>query len=235
MPESSALAAAVSVILIVRNGARHIAQALDSITQSRRQPDEIIVVDGQSTDTTVTVAKGFPRVQVHSQTSTGIANAYNDGIRLARGHYLAFISHDDLWLPGKLDRQATWLENHPETDAVLCQVEHFLEAGLACPPGFRPELLGTSRPGWIMEALMVRATVFDRVGGFDPAYAVSEDSDWIARARDCGVRFDVLPDLLVKKRIYGGNATLASTQTNPNLLKALRASIQRKRMEAGHA
>ncbi len=225
---------AVSVILIVRNGARFIAQALESVCASRLPPVEIIVVDGDSSDNTIAIAQSFPLVRVWRQTTQGIANAYNEGIQQAKGRYVAFISHDDLWMPGKLDLQITYLESHTETDAVLCQVEHFLEDGLDCPPGFRPELLGTARPGWIMEALVARPEVFQRVGGFNPAFAVSEDSDWFARAKDGGLKLAVLPEMLVRKRVYGGNATLTGPQTNPLLLKALRSSIQRKRNETGH-
>ncbi|SMF97725.1 Glycosyl transferase family 2 [Methylomagnum ishizawai] len=225
---------AVSVILIVREGARFIAEALASVHQSVLRPAEIIVVDGGSRDATVAIAETFPLVRVWRQTTTGIANAYNEGIPQAKGRYLAFISHDDLWMPDKLARQIAYLENHPETDAVLCHVEHFLEDGAECPPGFRPELLGAARPGWIMEALVTRPEVFTRVGGFDPGFAVSEDSDWFARALDGGVKVAVLPEPLVRKRVYGGNATLAGTQTNPLLLRALRRSIQRKRGKADH-
>jgi len=227
--EPAASAVSLSVILIVRNGERFIAEALASVFLSQLQPAEVIVVDGHSSDRTVAIAESFPGVRVWRQTTRGIANAYNEGIAQASGDYLAFISHDDCWLPGKLDRQIAFLESHPETDAVLCQVEHFLEGGLDCPPGFRPELLGVARPGWIMEALLARRQVFVRVGGFDPAFAVSEDSDWFARAIDGGAQLVVLPEMLVRKRVYGGNATLSSAQTNPLLLKALRSSIQRKR------
>jgi len=223
----------VSVILIVRNGARFIAQALESVCQSSLQPLEIIVVDGHSSDGTAAIAQTFPRVRVLRQTASGIANAYNEGIREAKGEYLAFISHDDLWLAGKLERQLDYLASHPDTDAVLCHVEHFLEEGSECPPAFRPELLGESRPGWMMEALLARPAVFTRVGGFDPAFAVGEDTDWFARALDGGVKLAVLPELLLRKRVYGGNATLAGPITNPLLLRALRSSIQRKRKEAG--
>jgi glycosyltransferase involved in cell wall biosynthesis len=223
---------AVSVILIVRDGARFIAQALESVGQSRLRPLEILVVDGDSTDDTVAIAQGFPLVRIVRQADRGIANAYNEGIRQARGKYIAFISHDDIWLPGKLDMQIAYLEDHPEADAALCQVEHFLEAGNECPPSFRPELLGAARPGWIMEALVARVQVFARAGKFNPDFAVSEDSDWFARALDDGVKITVLPELLVRKRVYGGNATLSGAMTNPLLLRALRSSIQRKRKQA---
>lgn len=226
--DNHAILGSVSVILIVRNGANYIAQALASVYQSELQPLEIIVVDGNSSDATVAIASQFPKVRIHTQTSRGIPNAYNEGIALAQGEFVAFISHDDIWLPHKLDIQVAYLQNHPDISSTLGMVGHFLEAGTEPPEGFRVELLDKIHPGWLMEALVARRGLFAQVGPFDGSFAVSEDSDWFARAIDAGLAPVVLPQLLVRKRIYGGNASL-NADTNPLLLRALRASIQRKR------
>lgn len=95
----------VSVIPIVKNGEPLIAEALASVYQSAIKPSEIVVVDGGSADRTIDLARSFPRVSVLEQTSRGIAAAYNEGIAHAKGEFFAFISHDDRWLPGKLDIQ----------------------------------------------------------------------------------------------------------------------------------
>lgn len=227
--------AMVSVILIVRNGAAYIAQALESVYQSQLQPNEILVVDGGSTDDTPAIAAQFPLVRILRQNSQGIANAYNEGIEQARGEFLAFISHDDLWLPDKLYRQIAYLQAHPEVSCTLTMVEHFLEPGTSPPPGFRLELLERPYPGWIMETLVARRAAFDRVGGFDPIFPVGEDTDWFARARDAGVVPVVLPEVLVRKRVHGDNSSLKEPHINPLLLLALRRSIERKRTgEDGH-
>lgn len=157
MPEAYAVVpATVSVILIVRNGAAYIAQVLESVYQSQLRPLEILIVDGGSTDDTLAIAAQFPLVRIHRQKSQGIANAYNEGIGQAQGEFLAFISHDDLWLPGKLDLQIAYLQAHPNVLSTLTLVEHFLEPGTSPPPGFRLELLERPYPGWIMEALVAR-------------------------------------------------------------------------------
>lgn len=231
-PPLAADQAPVSLVLVVRNGARFIAQALGSVQAGRLRPAEIIVVDGDSGDDTVAIASAVPGVRVLPQTGTGIAGAYNQGIAAARFDLIAFLSHDDLWLPEKLALQYAHLAANPRVPGVLCHCEHFLEPGCDCPPGFRPELLGAPRPGWIMEALLARRSLFERIGGFDPGYRVGEDSDWFARVRDAGLELTVLPERLVKKRVHGGNATLTGTDTNAHLLRALRDSIARKRHQA---
>lgn len=83
----------------------------------------------------------------------------------------------------------------------------------------------------VMETLLARREIFGRVGRFDPRFPVGEDTDWFARARDAGLGPVVLPEVLVRKRVHGGNASLSAARTNDLLLRALRHSIARKRGE----
>ena len=219
----------VSVILIVRNGADHIGEALASISHSRIQPLEILVVDGGSTDQTVEVAESFDGVRVIPQESRGIANAYNEGVAHARGDLLAFISHDDRWLPGKLDAQVAYMEEHPELLLSVTHVQHYLEPGASPPAGFRRELLDQPVPGMLMETLMVRPEVFRRVGRFDPSFEVGEDTDWYARVKDAGIEIGLIPETYTMKRVHDANSSLNTPRINALLLRAMRRSIQRKR------
>jgi glycosyltransferase involved in cell wall biosynthesis len=220
---------AVSVILVVRNGERFLGEALDSVFLSETTPVEVLVIDGGSTDRTMEIARGFPLTRVVAQEGTGIGSAYNQGIGLARGELLAFISHDDIWEPGKLDRQVGYMRDHPEVGYTVSMVRHFLEAGAQMPAGFRVELLERPVPGLLMEALVARPRVFRQVGLFDPRFLVSEDTDWFARARDARVPMAILPEVLVRKRVHGGNSSLTTPSINALLLRAMRGSIERKR------
>ncbi|MES3035472.1 MAG: glycosyltransferase [Gemmatimonadota bacterium] len=223
----------ISVIVIARNAARHLADALDSIAASTLQPREVIVVDGGSPDDTVAIARRYPFVWVVPQRSRGIAEAYNEGIEASTQPLLAFLSADDRWMPDKLARQAASLQADPSLGLVACHVLHALEPGCAPPAGFRLSLLDGPVPAFIMESLMVRRTVFAQVGGFDPAFAVSEDTDWFARTRDAGVRSAVLDETLVWKRVHDANSSLNEPSINGLLLRALRGTLQRKRAQQG--
>ncbi len=219
----------ISVILIVRDGEKFIAEALESVLCSARRPTEILVIDGGSTDRTLEIAARFPEVTPVQQRSSGLTNAYNEGIELARGDLLAFISHDDRWLPGKLDHQVGYMVEHPEVLYTVTHVQHVLEPGAAPPRGFRTELLERPVPGLIMEALVARRRCFDIVGRLDPRIGVPSDTDWFARAKDLRVPMAVLPETLVHKRVHGSNASLVEPRINGLLLGALRNSIGRKR------
>jgi glycosyltransferase involved in cell wall biosynthesis len=226
---SSGECSSVSVILIVRNGQALIAEALDSVFQSTIRPAEILVVDGDSTDRTVEIAQSFPLVRVIHQTSTGIARAYNEGIAQAQGKLIAFISHDDLWVPGKLDKQIAYMRRNPKVLYTVAMVQHGLAPGSTVPAGFRRELLERPVPGMMMETLVARRRVFARVGEFDPDFPIAEDTDWFARARDANVEMALLPDVLLHKRIHGANASLTELRSNGLLLRAMRSSVRRKK------
>ena len=82
---------------------------------------ECIVVDDGSVDGTGEwlASHSDPRVRVlHTGGGRGPAGARNDGIRVARGRYIAFQDSDDEWLPGKLARQVAAFDRQPRP--VLC-------------------------------------------------------------------------------------------------------------------
>lgn len=219
----------ISVVSIVRNGEDYLEAALRSVFQSTYPAYEVLVVDGGSTDRTAEIAAGMG-ARVLPQQSTGIAAAYNEGIAATRGDCVAFISHDDLWHPMKLEKQAAFLTQNPSVQICVSHVRHVLE-GPAAPPGFRQELLDRSVRGMIMEALVARREALDLVGPFDSAFSVSNDTDWFARARDHGLAIGVLPETLVIKRVHTTNTTLKPEGFSQQLLDVVRASVARKRMQ----
>ena len=223
----------VSVILLVRNGETFIAEALASVFRSDLRPLEILVIDGGSSDATAQIAARFPLTRVVPQASIGIANAYNLGIDLAKGDLIAFISHDDIWEEHKLDVQVDFMRRRADVQFTVTMVKHFLQPGASLPPGFRPELLDRPVPGFIMEALVARKSLFDTMGRFDPGFAVGEDTDWFARAKDAGIVSAVLPQVLVRKRVHGANTSLNVKGVDRLLLRAMRNSVHRKRSTCG--
>jgi len=219
----------VTVIIAVRNGERFLADALRSVERQTAPPCEILVIDGHSTDDTTRIANSLPGVAVHEQDGSGIPNAYNCGIRLARGALIAFLSHDDMWTPDKLAVQTNYLRDHPEAMYCIARAKFFLDPGCSVPPSFRPALLEGDHVARIMETLVARREMFDIVGGFDEALRVAEDVDWYARVADAGYPVNVVEKVLLHKRVHGVNSSLTAATHNRNLLTALRASAARKR------
>jgi glycosyltransferase involved in cell wall biosynthesis len=219
----------VSVIVPVYNGEKFLAEALDSVAAQDYAPLDVLVVDDGSTDTTAQIAQARPAVRYLHQANQGNGAAKNTGLAAAAGDFIAFLDADDVWLPGKLRAQMDALLAHPETGFVLCKMEHFLEPGAQWPAAFNEAHYRGQPTAYLPSALLARRAVFERVGSFDPAIRISNDSDWFFRARDAGVTLEVLPQVWLRRRIHPGNVSQQAEAVSAELLKLVRASLGRKR------
>jgi glycosyltransferase involved in cell wall biosynthesis len=223
----------VSVIVAVKDGERFLAAAIQSILEQNYRSFEIIVVDGHSVDHTAEIAQSFSVVRYVRQVNRGVGDGYNVGLAAARGELIAFLSHDDLWTPDKLQIQVERLLLDPTLQYVVARVRFLLEAGFAVPPRFRRELLEGDHVAYIMETLLARRSLFDTIGKFNPQLTSAEDVDWYARAKDKNIPCTVISKVLVFKRVHDANTSLQFD--NHNLLATLRRSIIRKRFQSPNA
>jgi GT2 family glycosyltransferase len=93
----------------------------------------------------------------------------------------------------------------------------------------KPELLQQPSPAFLPSALLVRRTTLATVGVFDPAFKDGNDSDWFFRAQDLGFPKMILPEVLLYRSIHGGNQSNRVEALRQDMLRLIRASIQRKR------
>ena len=118
----------ISVIMPVYNGEKYLNKAVESILGQTFTDFELIVVDDGSTDGSAAILESFCQndtrviVQKHSQ-NKGIPAALNAGLALARGRYIARMDADDICLPERFEKQAAFLEKHPEIDVLGSAVQ----------------------------------------------------------------------------------------------------------------
>jgi glycosyltransferase involved in cell wall biosynthesis len=220
----------VSVVLAVRDGERYIAEAIASVLAQAHRPIELLVVDGGSTDRTAEIVAGIPEARLLRQPGAGIPDAWNHGIRSARGGFVAFISHDDRWTPDKLAVQLELMRRRPDLLYTVGRVRFFVEPGERPAPGFRPELLEGAHVGRIMETLVARREAFATIGLLS-GNPLAHDVDWYARAKDLGAPMAVVDEVILEKRVHGANSAADPNLTGPDLLDVLRLSIERQRGE----
>lgn len=219
----------ISVITVVKNGERYLAEALHSILGQSLAPHEIIVVDGQSTDNTVAIARSTPGVRIIAQTNHGLANARNLGIAAATGDWIAFLDHDDVWVADKLQVQTQHMLDHPHVQYTTTLMRFIREPGAIVHAELDQATLDTPRPGSTPSALMARREVFDRVGLFDPRYRIGCDADWLTRARDDQVPTAVVPHVLLYKRLHRTNLSVQGLVNRQEMFHIAKASIDRRR------
>lgn len=215
----------VSVITVVRNGEAYLAEAIASILDQTVRPFQILVVDGRSTDRTPEIARSYNKIQFVVQQTAGLANARNLGIGHATGEFIAFLDHDDLWMPRKLELQLRRMCENPALGYATTRMV-FMQDGEA-PSAHRPRSAPTP------SSLMARREVFQQVGGFDPQYQIGCDADWFTRARDLAVPTEELPDVLLRKRLHNSNLSLNASLNRYEMVRVARQSILRRSRTAG--
>lgn len=221
----------VSVVVAVYNGGRYLEQTLDSVLAQRPGPIEVITVDDGSTDNSAEIIRAYGRdVRYVAQPNSGPNAARNAGICLARGNYLAFVDQDDLWLPGKLDRQMDLIEAHPKPVVVFGHVEQFVSPELQRAPA-ASSLQSSDRPvpGYLPSTMLTRRSTFLRVGPFDPGLRMGELIEWISRAQELDVRTVMLPEVVVRRRLHTTNIGLLEPHSRVDYLRAIKATLDRKR------
>ncbi len=102
----------VSVVIPAYNAAAYLAETLASVRAQTYHSYELIVIDDGSSDATLEIAARYG-ARCLRQSNRGASAARNEGIRKARGQYVAFLDADDLWAPSKLERQAAFLAANP--------------------------------------------------------------------------------------------------------------------------
>ena len=180
----------VSVVIPIFNGVPFVAKAVASI-RAQGVPDvEIIVVDDGSIDGTQTVLVELVAtagIKWFQQDHGGPARSRNRGISEASGEFIALLDCDDVWLPGKLKAQLGIMRARPDVGLVHTdydvvdeqgRIEERVQARHSREPLVRAFVGGhTALPS----TLLIRRTVFDRVGALDPELYGSEDADLTIR------------------------------------------------------
>ena len=222
----------VSVVIPVHNGERFICDAVESALTQSGPRIEVIVVDNNSQDRTreVVAQRYGSAVVLLLELRAGAAHARNAGCAIAKGRYLAFLDADDLWLPGKLEKQLRMLKEPPGADVSFSLGEEFvcpqLEASQSercvCRPGPYPMKLPSS--------LLCEREAFLRVGLF-PDVPGGEFIAWYAWAQECGLRASVVEEVLVRRRIHNGNST-RNQHTTAGYLAAMKWLLDRRRARA---
>jgi glycosyltransferase involved in cell wall biosynthesis len=121
----------VSVIMIFLNAAAFLEEAISSVFAQTFPHWELLLVDDGSQDASTAIARrwsalhpGRVRYLEHSgHANLGMSASRNRGLQEARGHWIALLDADDVWLPRKLSEQLAILENQPRAAMVYGRSE----------------------------------------------------------------------------------------------------------------
>ncbi|MDD4138029.1 MAG: glycosyltransferase [Methanoregula sp.] len=210
----------VSVIIPVYNGQRYLAETIDSVIAQNMTDWEIIAVNDGSTDRSPAILEEYTRkepgrIRFVTVKNGGVSRARNAGVALARGTFIAFIDQDDLWAPEKIGQQVAQFNNNEKLGLSFTNESIIDETGTVVLENVLK--LGPRQHGKIFECLlfdnfipissvMVKKELFLNAGGFNPAFSLAEDYDFLLKiARVAPV--DYINEPLLRYREHGESGT----------------------------
>jgi glycosyltransferase involved in cell wall biosynthesis len=183
----------VSVIIPAFNSEPFIKRTIDSILAQTYSDYEIIVVDDGSTDNTSEVVSNYgSKVNYIYQKNSGTGAARNTGIAAAHGNWIAFLDHDDEWLPEKLLSQMELVGRNP--DLKWCATNRYQSDGSRCvavgntktikknlgSKDYFENYFEAAFKGLcpvITSTMLIHREVFNELGVFDPCLVRCDDLD----------------------------------------------------------
>jgi glycosyltransferase involved in cell wall biosynthesis len=222
----------ISCIVPAYNGERYLREALDSIVAQTYRPFEIIVADDGSRDGTASLVASYGHgIRYLFQPNAGTAAACNLGLSAAQGEFIAFLAHDDLWHPEKLERQIRCLRARPQLAGCVAHVTNFWSPELRreeIPP--HDQRVFAPVPGYVPQTLLATKALFDAVGGFNTTLKHADATDWFLRVREHGALIELLPDVLVRRRLHQTNLSRRmASASRAEFLQLLKATLDRRR------
>ncbi|RAU83621.1 glycosyltransferase [Pontibacter arcticus] len=255
----------VSIVCLCYNHARFLPEALDSVLAQTYPNIEIIVVDDESTDESVSIIQSY--LQHHPQLkfistgqNKGNCAAFNMGWRASQGAFIIDFSTDDVLLPDRVAQQVETFQKlnaatgvvYTDAEYITDNAEHISFHSQKYKPAQSSAVFSEVIARYFIcpPTMMIRREVFEKLGGYDETLAYEDFDFWVRSARNFGYHY--LDIVTTKRRVHEaslsqswyakGNRLLASTVKVCEKIAALlqteterEAYRQRLKYEARHA
>lgn len=184
----------VSIIIPVYNGSNYLSEAIDSALSQTYENIEIIVVNDGSCDCGATeeIAKSYgDRIKYFSKNNGGVSSALNFGIQKMTGDWFSWLSHDDLYNPGKIEHSIDIVRSYQdassklivysdgylvrENRSIIRKFKHLFVANKIYS-GIEAAGIMAQKGTLCGCSLLIPREVFSSLGGFDENLRYSQDS-----------------------------------------------------------
>ena len=211
-----------------------LAAMLASVRGQRFEEWELCLVDDCSTEPHVgeVLARAQsedPRIKVVRRKENGvIVAASNDAMALAEGEFVALLDHDDELTPEALERIAGAVAASPEADYLYSDEDKIDRAGHPSGPFFKPdwspERMRTQM--YTCHLSVMRRSLVEEVGGFDPEFEGSQDWDLVLRVTERAREVVHIPEVLYHWRTLETSTAGAGEEAKPWAFEAGTRAVQ---------
>lgn len=217
----------VTVITVCFNAEKHIEQTIKSVINQKDCDIEYIVIDGASTDKTLSIIKQYETKITTwiSEADDGIADAMNKGVELATGDYLMFLNADDYFqTPNAIAVATSYMEENKDIyiyDTIFLKKE----GGIRRHSGSFSKKINFK--GICHQGVLCKRDLFQKIGGFDASFKICMDYDFFMRAYQYGATGQYINKVLSVMRDGG----ISSRQDWPSLKQRF---AEEKRVHLGN-
>ena len=196
----------ISVVMPVYNGEEHLAESIDSILSQTYGDFEFLILNefGSSQEAT-NILREYERKDlrirlIQNETKLGLAESLNKGFRLAEGEYIARMDADDRSASTRFEKEAAYLDAHPEISVCGSWQEHFGRYTDFHRPAEEDDDL---RAALLFKCDVCHSTVMLRKSDFldnnlfyDPNIAAEDYDLWLRAVFEYGLRFHTIQEVL---------------------------------------
>lgn len=223
----------ISIVIPAYNASNYLAEAIDSALAQTYSNVEIIVVNDGSPDDGATerIALSYgDRIRYFRKENGGSSSAINMGIANMTGEWFSWLSHDDLYVPEKLEKQVAHMNALGIAPTELPKHIFFSASDLIDGSGSiirktsreqalarEEKLRAMPHNGYLIAeptvhtfhgcSCLVHRDAFADVGCFDEKLRIINDVDLWYRLYAAGYRVEFVPESLVKGRIHGAQVS----------------------------
>jgi teichuronic acid biosynthesis glycosyltransferase TuaG len=211
----------VSIVMSAYNAEKYIGATIDTVLIQTYENWEFIIVNDGSIDHTQEILEAYAlkdsRIKVINQVNQGQAAGRNNGFKVAKAFWIAYLDSDDLWHPTKLEKQVQVAAENPNCDVIFTEGWNFYNDDLnqrrrySTQAGhydnvqfYRAQL---DKNIITVCSILVKRTLIELIGGWNEDAVIQgcEDFDYWFRMARSGANFICLPEQLFYYRIHTSN------------------------------
>ncbi len=217
----------ISVVMSVYNEEKFLDESIQSILNQTFKDFELIMIDDFSTDNSLEIMKSYKdeRIKIIDlKENLGCPNSRNEGLKIAKGKYIALLDGDDISLKKRLEKQFNYLENNSHIFLVGSSAIYINEDGKEIRR-FRKyddyEMLAWRLPrscSIVLSSIMFR----NKNKIYDIRYKGASDYKFLITLLEEGKNLSNIPEFLIKYRVHSNSMSVYNEEEQNNLFKRIK-------------
>jgi len=198
----------ISVVMSCHNSKKRLKTSIESILDQTYKNFEFIIIDDGSTDDTLDIIRGYSasdrRIKIIEKPNTGLADSLNEGIKIAKGGWIARMDADDVSFVDRFEKQIEFIKKNPEIDvlgtgAVLISPNNEIQNSILLSERHEQITKDIFKRTIIFHSsVIMKKAFFEKVGGYDTNLLRSQDFDLWLKGIKLGHKYHNLQCVLLK-------------------------------------